>query len=113
MPLAATGTAGVEVAGVRYRAWQPAACLHPTIGVHTPLVLDLYDTWSGRALGGCTYHVAHPAGRHYEAFPVNAREAESRRLSRFEPIGHTPGAYAATPPRVDPEHPSTLDLRRG
>ena len=113
LPLGATGTAGVEVAGVRYRAWQPAACLHPTIGVHTPLVLDLYDTWSGRALGGCTYHVAHPAGRHYEAFPVNAREAESRRLSRFEPIGHTPGAYAATPPRVDPEHPSTLDLRRG
>ena len=112
LPLASTGTAGVQVAGVRYRAWQPWACLHPTIGVHTPLAFDLYDTWSGRALGGCTYHVAHPAGRSYEAFPVNAREAESRRLSRFEPFGHTPGAYAATPPRVDPEHPSTLDLRR-
>ena len=112
LPLAEIGTSGVHVAGVRYRAWQPAACLHPTIGVHTPLVFDLYDTWSGRALGGCTYHVAHPAGRNYDAFPVNAREAESRRLSRFEPLGHTVGAYEATPPRLDPEHPNTLDLRR-
>ncbi len=111
LPLAATGTAGVQVAGVRYRAWQPWACLHPTIGVHTPLVFDLYDTWSGRALAGCTYHVAHPAGRNYERFPVNAREAESRRLARFEPFGHTPGAWPAVPPRVDPEHPCTLDLR--
>ena len=111
LPLVATGTAGVQVAGVRYRAWQPAACLHPTIGIHAPLVFDLYDTWNGRALGGCTYHVAHPAGRNYETFPVNAREAESRRLSRFEPVGHTPGAYAAEPPRVDPEYPCTLDLR--
>jgi uncharacterized protein (DUF2126 family) len=111
LPLAGTGTAGVQVAGVRYRAWQPAACLHPTIGIHTPLVFDLYDAWSGRALGGCTYHVAHPAGRNYETFPLNAREAESRRLSRFEPFGHTSGAYAATPPRIDPELPCTLDLR--
>ena len=112
LPLAATGAAGMQVAGVRYRAWQPSACLHPTIGVHTPLVFDLYDTWSGRALAGCTYHVAHPAGRNYEAFPVNAREAESRRLSRFEPFGHTPGAWVATPPHIDPEYPCTLDLRR-
>jgi uncharacterized protein (DUF2126 family) len=112
LPLAPTGGDGPHVAGVRYRAWQPWACLHPTIGVHAPLVFDLYDTWSGRALAGCTYHVAHPAGRNYETFPVNAREAESRRLARFEPIGHTPGAYAAIPPRVDPEHPSTLDLRK-
>jgi uncharacterized protein (DUF2126 family)/transglutaminase-like putative cysteine protease len=111
LPLAAAGATGIQVAGIRYRAWQPAACLHPMIGVHTPLVIDLYDTWSGRALTGCTYHVAHPAGRNYETFPVNAREAESRRLSRFEPIGHTPGAFAAVPPRVDPEHPCTLDLR--
>jgi len=111
LPLTPTGAKGIEVAAVRYRAWQPASCLHPTIGVHTPLVFDLYDTWSGRALAGCTYHVVHPAGRNYESFPVNAREAESRRLARFETLGHTPGWYAAIPPRLDPEHPCTLDLR--
>jgi uncharacterized protein (DUF2126 family) len=112
LPLAPTGTPGELIAGVRYRAWQPWSCLHPTIGVHTPLVFDLYDTWSGRALAGCTYHVAHPAGRNYETFPVNAREAESRRLSRFEPFGHTPGSYPLVAARPDPEYPYTLDLRK-
>ena len=37
---------GEFVAGVRYRAWQPPNCLHPTIGVHAPLVFDLIDTWN-------------------------------------------------------------------
>ncbi len=112
LPLRPTGVHGESVAGLRYRAWQPPSCLHPTIGVHTPLVLDLYDTWSGRALAGCTYHVAHPAGRNYDAYPVNAFEAEARRIARFDPVGHTPGPYVL---RVDPPHPEmpcTLDLRR-
>ena len=34
VPLHPTGTNGQFVAGVRYRAWQPANCLHPTIPVH-------------------------------------------------------------------------------
>jgi len=112
LPLVPTGMPEEFVAGVRYRAWQPWSCLHPTIGIHTPLVFDLYDSWSGRAIAGCTYHVAHPAGRNYETFPVNAREAESRRLSRFEPYGHTPGPYAVMEPPPNPEYPHTLDLRR-
>ncbi len=111
LPLQATNTQGEFVAGLRYRAWQPWSCLHPTIGLHTPLVFDLYDSWNGRAVAGCRYHVAHPGGRHYDRFPVNALEAESRRLSRFEAFGHTPGAYAAVPARVEPEYPCTLDLR--
>jgi uncharacterized protein (DUF2126 family) len=111
LPLRLTGTHGEFVAGVRYRAWQPPHALHPTIPVHVPLVIDLVDTWNQRSLGGCTYHVAHPGGRSHETFPVNALEAESRRASRFAPIGHTPGAMTLPPPESNPEYPHTLDLR--
>jgi uncharacterized protein (DUF2126 family)/transglutaminase-like putative cysteine protease len=111
LPLASTGVHGEYVAGVRFRAWQPASALHPTIPPHTPLVFDIVDSWSGRSIGGCRYHVAHPGGRAFDTFPVNAYEAESRRLTRFEPIGHTPGGMTASPPKINPEYPFTLDLR--
>ena len=112
VPLHPTGARGEFVAGVRYRAWQPPSALHPTIGVHAPLVFDLVDTWSGRAIGGCTYHVSHPGGRSYETFPVNANEAEARRVSRFWPLGHTPGPMRIVPEPPNPSYPFTLDLRR-
>jgi uncharacterized protein (DUF2126 family) len=113
VPLQPTGTPGEFVAGVRFRAWQPPSCLHPTIGVHTPLVFDVIDNWNHRSIGGCTWHVSHPGGRSFETFPVNAYEAESRRIARFFPAGHTPGADF-TPPAVEhnPDYPFTLDLRR-
>ncbi|WP_319588867.1 transglutaminase family protein [uncultured Desulfobulbus sp.] len=113
VPLQATATAGVYIGGVRYRAWQPPSCLHPTIGVHAPLTIDLFDTWTGRAVGGCIYHVGHPGGRHHEILPVNANEAEGRRHARFIPHGHTPGEPRPVPTlENNPCFPYTLDLRR-
>ncbi len=112
VPLKPTLEEGVYVAGVRYRAWQPPSCLHPTIGVHAPLVIDLFDTWSNRAVGGCTYYVGHPGGRSYEIFPVNSYEAEGRRNSRFIPGGHTPDEKATQPAEeINRYFPYTLDLR--
>ncbi|MBU2985452.1 transglutaminase family protein [Saccharophagus degradans] len=134
VPLRNTGKKGEYVAGVRYRAWAPPSALHPTLGTHTPLVFDIIDAWNGRAIGGCTYHVSHPGGRTYETFPVNAFEAESRRVNRFDQMGHTPGPITPrpdlnavreffphgklpkpmAPPPEEPagEYPYTLDLRR-
>lgn len=135
VPLKPTGTQGEYVAGVRYRAWQPPSALHPTLGIDAPLVFDLVDTWNNQIVGGCTYHVAHPGGRSYDTFPVNALEAQSRRINRFYDTDFTPGPLEVNPltnretvftedtsnqwkyveeiPKVENRaFPFTLDLRR-
>ncbi|WP_422017743.1 DUF2126 domain-containing protein [Roseateles sp.] len=112
LPLQPTGRVGEYVAGVRYRAWLPPSALHPTIGIHAPLTVDLVDTWQNKSLGGCRYFVAHPGGRNYETLPINAYEAESRRLSRFVALGHTPGRVVVGEPQRSLEFPFTLDLRK-
>ncbi len=135
IPLKNTGVQGEYVAGIRFRAWQPPSALHPTLGVDTPLVIDLFDSWTKKSVAACKYHVAHPGGRNYDTFPVNSFEAESRRISRFFDFGHSinlveptvsqPTAvgrfvtkvnivtnYEATGEVVNPDFPHTMDLRR-
>ncbi|MBK7950817.1 MAG: transglutaminase family protein [Deltaproteobacteria bacterium] len=111
VPLRPTGTNGEYVAGIRYRAWQPPHCLHPRIPIHSPLHIDLYDTWNERSLAGCTYHVVHPGGRASEVRPINAAAAESRRFARFENRGHRQGHFSPIPVEPHPHFPHILDLR--
>ena len=135
IPMKNTGVQGEYVAGIRYRAWRPPSALHPTIEVDTPLTIDLYDTWARRSVAACKYHVAHPGGRHYDTFPVNSFEAESRRISRFFDFGHSINLveptvvtnqaagrfvtkvnimsdYTSTTEEFNPDFPHTMDLRR-
>ena len=86
--------------------------MHPTIGVHAPLVFDVIDTWNGRAIAGCTYRVSAPGGHAYEDLPTNALAAEARRIARFFAFGHTPGPLEAPPEEFNRDFPLTLDLRQ-
>ena len=111
IPLHPTDVQGEFVAGIRYRAWQPPSCLHPTIGTDGPLHIDLYDRWNKRAIAGCSYHIVHPGGRANEVRPVNAVAAESRRIARFDSQGHLARSYVPIAAGVNHDFPMTLDLR--
>jgi uncharacterized protein (DUF2126 family) len=112
VPLKSTGIPGEYVGGVRFRARQAAAMLHPSINSHSPLVFNIIDTWSEQILGGCTYHVNHPSGIFYEKLPTHPQEAESRMAERFIPHGDRSEKIKIPPLQLCPEYPLTLDLRR-
>jgi uncharacterized protein (DUF2126 family)/transglutaminase-like putative cysteine protease len=112
LPLQATEQAGEYVAAVRFKAWQPTFGLHPLLPACQQLVFDIVDAFNEKSIGGCTYHVSHPSGRNYDTLPVNANEAEARRVARFWNHGHSAGVMAAAVEPVNRAFPCTLDLRR-
>jgi uncharacterized protein (DUF2126 family) len=111
VPLCSTGEPGEAVGGVRFRARQLSAVLHPTVPVHAPLTFDIIDRWKERSIGRCTYHVGSPDGRAYTARPLNATEAADRRRQRFQVSGPPPDPIAVPEEETNLIFPMTLDLR--
>ncbi len=112
VPMRPTDKRGEYVAGIRFKAWQPPSGLHPMIPLQSPVVIDIIDTLNQRAIGGCTYHVEHPGGNNPETFPINANEAEARRVARFWSHGHSHGTVPTDIKDYTSEYSYTLDLRR-
>ncbi len=111
VPLKSTGVAGEMVAGVRFRARQLSATLHPTIPVQSPLVFDVVDRVTEQSLARCLYHALAPEGRIYTGRPTSAAEAEQRRTERFIPAEAPSGQKVIPPEQTHPLFPMTLDLR--
>jgi uncharacterized protein (DUF2126 family) len=111
-PLRAAKGRDTRVGGVRFRAWCPPHALHPHLGIHHPLKIDVIDTWAKRGVAAGTYHVWHPLGRGYEAPPLTRVEAVARRAARFTVEG--PSLSPLRPLPADPrwDSPYTLDLRQ-
>ncbi len=111
VPLRSTGKPGEAVGGVRFVARRPPSCLHPTIPIQSPLVFHIYDLWKERSIGGCTYHVLHPAGKWYSTRPADALDAASRRAERFQNSAGPLTTGLALAEEPNPNSPMTLDLR--
>ncbi|MDP8999235.1 MAG: transglutaminase family protein, partial [Myxococcota bacterium] len=112
LPLRPTGLADESVGGVRFRAWAPPASLHPHLGIHHPLRIEVVDTWARRSLGACAYHVWHPEGRAFDTPPLTRFEAAARRAQRFTIESPSPQPAAVRPASAHRDAPHTLDLRR-
>jgi len=112
MPLRPVTGRDVQVGGVRFRAWCPPHALHPHLGIHHPLRIDVIDTWGQRGAAGAAYHVWHPEGQGYDAPPLTRVEADARRMRRFTHEGPAPWPIQLRPAAPHPDQPYTLDLRR-
>jgi uncharacterized protein (DUF2126 family)/transglutaminase-like putative cysteine protease len=111
VPIQLTPEPGTALGGVRFRARRLSASLHPTVPVHAPLVFHLIDCLKGYSIGQCTYYVGPPDGGSYRARPVNAAEAEGRRMERFQVATAALSPMAAPEEEINPLFPMTLDLR--
>jgi uncharacterized protein (DUF2126 family) len=111
VPLQLIGESSVVLGAVRFRARRLSASLHPTVPVHAPIVFHLIDCLKGNSIGQCTYYVGPPDGGSYEARPVNAAEAEGRRMERFKVALPALSPMAAPAEEINPLFPMTLDMR--
>jgi uncharacterized protein (DUF2126 family)/transglutaminase-like putative cysteine protease len=111
VPLRPARGRDVRVGGVRFRAWCPAHALHPHLGIHHPLRIDVVDTWGRRGVAGAAYHVWHPEGCAFDAPPLTRVEAEARRIRRFTREGPSPCPLELRPAAPHPDQPYTFDLR--
>ncbi|HWO25858.1 MAG TPA: transglutaminase family protein, partial [Kofleriaceae bacterium] len=112
VPLRETSGPDVRVGGVRFRAWCPPHALHPHLGIHHPLRIEIVDTWAARGVAAGTYHVWHPEGRAFDAPPLTRVEAAARRAQRFTLEGPGPAPRLLRVGAPSAEQPHTLDLRR-
>jgi uncharacterized protein (DUF2126 family)/transglutaminase-like putative cysteine protease len=112
LPLRPAAGRDVRVGGVRFRAWCPPHALHPHLGIHHPLRIDVIDTWGQRGVAGAAYHVWHPEGRGFDAPPLTRVEADARRIRRFTHEGPSPWPLELRTVAPHPDQPYTLDLRR-
>ena len=112
LPLYEADGPGDHVAGVRFRAWAPPHSLHPHIGIHHPLRIEVVDRQARRSLAAAAYHVWHPEGRAYDTPPLTRFEAGARRAQRFTVEGPSPWPVDPTPTTPHPDAPLCLDLRR-
>jgi len=131
VPLQSTGPHGEYVAGVRYKVANPPSTLHPTIPPVDALIFDLVDTWTARAIGGCTYFPPRPQlwgpvgiplatemsptpgdGFAQPRVAVTPHPSLAQRLhrGRFHPYGSGVGPMSAPPRHTDSRRPYLLDL---
>jgi len=112
IPLHPSSLNDTHIGGVRYIANELPLSMHPTIKSHFPLVFDVFDRQSNTSIGGCTYYKDNPGGKNSNKLPINDREAQSRRYSRFTIDKHSPHSTGLTfTAQENPYFSWTLDLR--
>ena len=107
VPLQQVGDFGEYVAGVRYKVVNPMATMHPTVWPVHSLVFDVLDAWTGRVLGGCTFHPGRPqvwGAYGYPVLPPQAALEQETGGERPKPPVPLPAPSWASRPWTQPAH---------